>query len=172
MRGPSDDEKAEDQPTVGPQSGSHGSAAASSTDAPTPVVGALPALPPPAPRPGVFLNNGGGEYLRLKPIRLQSRLAEEMPPPWANKRRRKDHATGTKDSKVSKARPGVGLFVESTEPGSTGTLPGDVGAIPTQPQYEAFRMKPPDVLRLLRRINPAYNLTRQLQREPGSPEPM
>ena len=33
-------------------------------------------------------------------------------------------------------------------------------------------MTPPDVLRLLRRINPAYNLTRQLQREPGSPELM
>ena len=124
------------------------------------------------PHERVFLDDRGDEYLRLKPIRLQSRLAEEMPPPWANKRRRKDHATGTKDSKVSKARPGVGLFAESTEPGSPGTLPGDVGEIPTQPQYEAFRMKPPDVLRLLRRINPAYNLTRQLQREPGSPEPM
>ena len=61
-------------------------------------------------------------------------------------------------------RPGVGFFADEDDGG--GHLPCGLGATPMIPQYEALPMSDAEVLEMIKKIDPARTLSRQMQRLP------
>ena len=66
-------------------------------------------------------------------------------------------------------RPGIGLLAgtigEGEEEEEEAHLPQGLGAVPTQPLYEAIRMSTAELLRMLVKINPSTILSQQMQKK-------